>query len=642
MSKNLLNPEQITQIVDGLPNIVFSWQPEKELNYINSTVEVFLGYTPTELQKDPGLFLRLIHPTDRDKVKKIIADLISVPPKTSETFTVRVRHKKGALIWLSMRLSSITQTSTAAPILLGVAHEITDEQKSHNTLKLQATLLSYLNIPFFATNLQGQIIFWNEITANLFDQNIYDAWQQPLRDLLKIDPAEEEALLTTLLNYKQLTHEFSLETKKGEPFWIKLSGRMIENEVGLPIGFLFSPIEITNQKISDTLRKISAVLVSSLKLDQTLTIILESLEKLLKFDSTAIYLLTPNNRLKMVGGRGMPYIEVTMASATEIDRFPLDEAVLSNKKPLAITDVRQDERWTPLKGTEYIRSWLGVPLLFGNKPIGLVTIDRATIDPFTSDQIVLTEAFAGHAAIALQNAELFSQVQSQQKRLRKLSTRVVAAQEEERRRISRELHDEMGQALTALKLNLQMLLAALPTKEILVERLNELIVLSNDALQEVRRLAIDLRPAILDDLGLVPTLNWYQTQFQKRSKTKVTLSITPDLPRLSPEIETVLYRVVQEALTNVSRHAEADNVEISLSMDNEAIHFSVIDDGKGFLIESDQRVDAMGVGLIGMFERIEDLNGILKISSSPGEGTCIFISIPSHVALNSPSQQTYI
>jgi signal transduction histidine kinase len=393
--------------------------------------------------------------------------------------------------------------------------------------------------------------------------------------------------------------------------------------------------ERAERQISDTLREMSALLVSSLQLDKTLSIILESLERLLKFDSAALMLLTPAGRLRMMAARGMPRAEVTMASAKEIETFPLDEAVLSSKKPLAIADIRRDWRWTPLKGTEYIRSWLGVPLLYHNKPLGLVTLDRAEVDPFTQEEIALAEAFAGHAAIALQNADLFSKVQTQQGRLRKLSNRVVAAQEDERRRISRELHDEMGQALTAIKLNLQMLLASPPPDEAaLVERLNELVTLSNDSLQEVRRLAMDLRPTLLDDLGLVPTLNWYQTQFQKRCKTKLTLAVVPSLPRLSAETETALYRVAQEALTNISRHANAAHAEMSLSMDNEAIRFSIIDDGKGFPFDSDNRVDTHGVGLTSMLERIEALSGQLEISSSPGEGTCIFISIPNEIALN--------
>jgi signal transduction histidine kinase len=388
-------------------------------------------------------------------------------------------------------------------------------------------------------------------------------------------------------------------------------------------------------KTFDALQEISAVLVSSQELDQTLKTILDSLTHLLEFDSAAIYLLTPDNHLKMVASKGIPNEQVTMASARTVRRFPLDETVISGKKPVAITDVRQDIRWTPLKGTEYIRSWVGVPLLIRDKPIGLFTIDHSTVEPFTPNQVALAEAFASYAAVVIENARLFSEVKSQQQRMRKLSNKVVEAQEEERRRISRELHDEMGQALTAIKLNLQMLLNNFFSDETeVITHINEIINLTNDSLQEVRRLAMDLRPSILDDLGLVPTLHWYQNQFQKRSGIKMVLSIDKNLPRLSTDTETALYRVIQEALTNVTRHANASQVEISFSQNEEAVYCSVIDNGKGFTESGDQSLYTKGVGLTSMTERIEGLNGQINIDSKVGGGTSIFISIPKDVALN--------
>jgi len=386
------------------------------------------------------------------------------------------------------------------------------------------------------------------------------------------------------------------------------------------------------RRVADTLNQISAALVSSLELDHTLSLILSSLEQLLDFDSAAIYLLTPSDRLRMVAARGMPQVEVTMASSKEVERFRLDETVISSRKPLAVTDVRQDPRWTPLKGTEYIRSWLGVPLLARGNPIGLVTIDRSTIRPFTPSQITLAEAFARHAAIAIENARLFARVTAQQEQLRKLSIKVVEAQEEERRRISRELHDEMGQALTAIKLNLQMLLVSLPEEDsFLREQVEEVIGLTNDSIQEVRRLAMDLRPSILDDLGLVPTLQWYKSQFEKRNDCQLNLSIAPSLPRLTPHTETALYRVMQEALTNVSRHANARCVEISLSADETGAYCSIVDDGRGF---SPGAENVSGVGLTSMQERIEALDGEFNLASRPGKGTTITIFIPASTAFN--------
>ena len=230
-------------------------------------------------------------------------------------------------------------------------------------------------------------------------------------------------------------------------------------------------------------------------------------------------------------------------------------------------------------------------------------------------------------------------MQEQQKQLRLLSGRVVAAQEDERRRISRELHDEMGQALTAIKLNLQILITTLPPEnKSQLEQVNEIIALTNTSLQEVRRLAMDLRPSILDDLGLVPTLRWYQSQFIKRSDTEFDLSVPANFPRLAPEAETALYRVVQEAVTNISRHAQAKKVEISLSHDAQTVYCSIIDDGIGFKQEEDTSPVITGVGLTSMRERVEALNGEINISSSPQAGTEIDIKLPLQVA--SPSEMT--
>lgn len=377
----------------------------------------------------------------------------------------------------------------------------------------------------------------------------------------------------------------------------------------------------------DALRESLALLVSSLNLDETLARILESLASFIEFDSAAIYLLTPNNRLRMVSSWGMPAQEMTMAASAEVDRFPLDEAVISNRTLLAVDDVRQDRRWTPLAGTEYIRSWLGVPLIYHDEIIGLVTLDRSEVRPFPPDEMMLAEAFARHAGIAIGNARLFSQVQTQQLQLKRLSGRVVDALEDERRRISRELHDEMGQALTAIKLHLQMLSLGLPpTDETTSTHLQEIIQLASHSLQEVRRLAMDLRPSMLDDLGLEPTLRWYQTQFEKRSQTQVNLEIDADFPRLTPTAETALYRVVQEALTNVSRHAQASRVDIQLAWEENAITCSIIDNGQGFALDSKP---GQGIGLASMRERIEALAGNITITSQPQAGTQITIRLPS-------------
>jgi signal transduction histidine kinase len=387
-------------------------------------------------------------------------------------------------------------------------------------------------------------------------------------------------------------------------------------------------------EISESLLKISTILARSLHLDLTLSHILEQLEGLIPFDSATIFLVSNRSqKLRMVSARGIPNANVTIMSSKEVDSFPLDETVLATARPLIVPDVRQDPRWRPLRGTEYIRSYLGVPLLARDGPIGLVTVDRRVPDSFLEADAKLAAAFAQHATAAIENARLFSEVSNQERRLHSLLNKVVTAQEEERRRISRELHDEMGQALTAIKLNLQMVLAALAGEDAELQgRLEEVVGLSANTLQEVRRLAMDLRPSILDDLGLIPTLRWYVDSFQKRTNIVSELRLPESSDRLSSIVETALYRVVQEALTNVSRHAEASHVALELYIGDSALSLSIADDGKGFDLRGQSANEVMGLGLSSMQERIDDMGGSFSINSHPGRGTRILISIPAVVA----------
>jgi signal transduction histidine kinase len=202
---------------------------------------------------------------------------------------------------------------------------------------------------------------------------------------------------------------------------------------------------------------------------------------------------------------------------------------------------------------------------------------------------------------------------------------VVEAQETERSRLARELHDETGQALTSILLGLKPLEEALadqPTRDALVE-LREHVV---SALQDVRRLAVELRPAVLDDFGLVPALERLIDSFGEQTNVRVDFRSGLGETRLPSEVETTLYRIVQESLTNIVKHAKARSVSISLTRRGSAVAVVIEDDGAGF----DQRmVRQEGIGLLGMRERLALLDGRLEIESRPGAGTTIVAEVPA-------------
>jgi signal transduction histidine kinase len=218
-----------------------------------------------------------------------------------------------------------------------------------------------------------------------------------------------------------------------------------------------------------------------------------------------------------------------------------------------------------------------------------------------------------------------------------LLRRVVAAQEAERQRIARELHDETGQALTALGLGLRGVSTLLGQDEcpesvpVIDKASGNLRSLQNmvaKSLDELQRVISDLRPSHLDDLGLPAALRWYCNDLQHRLPLQVSVEISGESRDLPAEVKTALFRVAQEALTNVVRHAEAKNARVCLDFGPQAVNLDVQDDGCGFDLEQAEAAARPSWGLLGMQERANLLGGQLTIHSLPGTGTRVHVSIP--------------
>ena len=227
------------------------------------------------------------------------------------------------------------------------------------------------------------------------------------------------------------------------------------------------------------------------------------------------------------------------------------------------------------------------------------------------------------------NAKLTEQIAERRRaenELRRLSHRLVEVQEGERRNIARELHDEIGQLLTGLKLVIE--IASRMPIERLGEHCHKAQALVNELMGHVRNLSLDLRPAMLDDLGLLHALLWHFERYT--SQTGVTVKLTHtgiENERLSPEIETAAYRIVQEALTNVARHAGTRQVKVSASADAESLILQIADEGNGFDVQSSLAAGRSS-GLAGMRERAQLLGGSLEIQSTIGKGTIISALLP--------------
>jgi signal transduction histidine kinase len=311
-------------------------------------------------------------------------------------------------------------------------------------------------------------------------------------------------------------------------------------------------------------------------------------------------------------------IEEGQAVLVEHDNRPFREALPRWMRPLA----------GRMRRMLRVEQGILAPLESGGEVRGLLVVTGRGL---TKADLPPVRTFAHQAATAIENAELLNMVTEQRAGLERLSARLMRAQEEERARLSRELHDEIGQALTAMSINLAEIEKRLPAElaPSIRERLAETSALIDQTSQRISALALDLRPTLLDDLGLVPATRWYVNRYADRTGIDVQMEVAGLGQRLDPEVETALYRVLQEALTNVARHADATRVRLHLECKDRLVMALIEDNGCGFeTAEQIEDVSERGAGLVGMQERVTLLGGRLTIQSSRDKGTRLLVEIP--------------
>lgn len=280
----------------------------------------------------------------------------------------------------------------------------------------------------------------------------------------------------------------------------------------------------------------------------------------------------------------------------------------------------------------HLRQALSIPMRVRGQTVGVMNFcgdDGAT---FSGETVRLLNLLATIAALALENAHLYEEADARARIRRELLAREIKVQEEERRRIARELHDEVGQSLTGLIMSLDALEQTLPLdgreRSHLRRYLTEARDIASGTLQEIRRVIFDLRPTLLDDLGLAAAVDWYaKTSLSKAGIHPIVRASGLD-SRLPQRLEVALYRLVQEAVANVIKHSYARECTVSLTGSNGAVETVVEDDGRGFNPDKISRAGEEHLGIVGMQERVRSLGGQFAIDSQPGGGTRVHIRIP--------------
>lgn len=404
-----------------------------------------------------------------------------------------------------------------------------------------------------------------------------------------------------------------------------------------------------NEKRLAALNEVSAIVSQSLELQDVLNAAIDKVREIMDSEVALVFLLDEEDKDLMLE----VYRGVSEESAVRLDALGKGEGfsglVAQTGEPLLMEDASLDPRRSQeVMKQEGIQAELCVPMKAKGKVLGTFCVATRGPRHFLPEEIELLANIANHVAVAVENARLYQKerIMAEQiakdalvekkmrEDLRFYLQQVTMAQEEERRRIARELHDDTIQDLVVLSRRLDSLTRGADDADHLSAQdaavIEELRRQTDNILGEIRRFSQDLRPSILDDLGLVPALEWLTFDLSQDFGIDIDIDVIGPLRRFPPEVELVVFRIAQEALRNVWKHAEASKAWVSLEFAADETILTVKDNGKGFeLPERAQSLAAIGkLGLAGMQERAQLIGGRLTLHSEPGKGTTVTLMFP--------------
>lgn len=383
--------------------------------------------------------------------------------------------------------------------------------------------------------------------------------------------------------------------------------------------------------VAEALREATVALTRSLDRETVLATLLNHLRRMVGFDRASVMLLEETSRVSVRAVfDGDQVVPLAPALRAEFDpaEHPIVADILKTGTTVRISDLRTHPGWSLPSDRSSEVSWMGVPLFARGSVAGLFSLSKGEPGYFNDDHMRLAEALSSQASVAVENAVLFEQMQASTGRMQALSRRLVAAQENERRSIARELHDEAGQALASLRIGLRLLEKEIEEGASVSGRVAELMHRTDTVIDGLHRLAADLRPASLEHQGLEPALR----QYTRSAAAELGLTVRFKArgfgaERLPSMVETALFRVVQEAMTNIVRHAGATQVDVLAEHRGDRVMVMVEDNGVGFDPRMVRRGDQLG--LLGLLERAEALGGTLTVESEPGAGTTVVVEVAS-------------
>jgi PAS domain S-box-containing protein len=599
------------------------------------------GVSPRDFRATYEGFLKHLHPDDRERVREIVGRAY----RTGEPFEYdhRVVSPDGSVRLVHARGRVEMDGAGRAVRMVGTCQDITELKRTAEALlaaqRRYRALFEQSLAGVYRTTPEGRILEANEAVARML------GYASP-RELTGVPAWELYATRRDLedfleaLRSKGVLREWACRMRRqdGTPVHALNSAALLDE--GGAGGWVIQGVlmDVTERHRAEVLARGQNRILEMVARGAPLMRILDGIARLIEAESAgslgSILLLDPDGaHLRHAAAPSLPasYVEAVDGAAIGPTAGTCGAAV-SRREMVVATDIAADplwKDWRELALKHGLRACWSTPIFSSSGDVlgTFAMYYREPRGPSEADR-ALVEVATYLASAALESSRSREALEGSTRQLRDLAAHLQEIREEERGRIAREIHDELGQSLTALKMDLAWVrkrLGRLTPPEIM-ERLGQSLSLVGQTVHTVRRIATDLRPSILDDLGLAAAVEWQAREFEGHTGIRCLLRSTLRVRRLDRDVATAVFRILQEALTNVARHARAKQVTIRLGRQKDDLVLEVADDGRGISAEAGR--STRGIGLLGMRERAVALGGRVSLDGSPGHGTTVRVRVP--------------
>jgi len=587
--------EQLTIISENINDVIFQLDRSGKVSYISPNVHALYGYRPRELV---GKHFSTTTPKDQmPRAEEAMREVLA--GKETWNLELKQRNSAGKTIPMELNITPIKKGGKVVAIL-GVMRDITKRKKAEEALRESEerfrNLMEFIpGISIQGYHTDGTVFYWNRASELVYGYKAEEAIGKNLGDLIipkKLKPLFRNSL--KLANKLKQSGEFmppgelDLLRKDGKSVSVYSIHTAVHRPGKEPLLFCID-VDLSERKEAEEALRESE----------------ERYRSLFEIAPVGIFLLDMRGNIVAANEKGSSIYGYSIEKILKrrvSDIVPKD---ISGNFPSLVKNVKKE-------GLLFFESR-------GKKKNG-----RA----FPVELSVSLFRWKGQEYLQVLVNDITEQKQAEEaEHLKKLSDALMRFQEEERKRIARELHDHVGQDLATIKIGLAMIKRSYPDLEKdIVEEIDESILTAEKIINDVRRISSELRPESLDRIGLVPSLEHATAYLSERSGVEIELKCVGMNKRLEPDHEITIYRIIQEALTNVIKHARAGKAKVKLERKGDAIRLKIKDDGRGFSPEREKKRG--GLGLLGIRERAVSAGGNFQIKSSPGKGTTLSISLP--------------